>query len=72
MEFVTQIAYLDERPNIRKETAILISLLNSKNRELTPFLLYRRRRHKQEVHHVFLETVRECAGKVVSNDNLDL
>ena len=55
MQFVTQIAYLDERPNARKETAILISLLNCENRELMPFLLYRRRRHRREVHHVFLK-----------------
>ena len=70
MQFVTQIAYLDERTNVREETAILISLLNCKNRELTPFLLYRRRRRKREVRHVFLETVREYAEKVVSYENL--
>ena len=63
MQIVTQIAYLDERPNIEKETAILISLLNSKNRELTPYLLYRRRRHKREARHVLHETVREYAKK---------
>ena len=72
MQFVTQIAYLDERPNVRKETAILISPLNCKHRELTPFLLYRRRFHKREVHHVFLETVSEYAEKVVSYGNLEL
>ena len=71
MQFVTQIAYLDKRPNVGKETAILISLSNCEYRELKPFLLYRRRRHKREVHHVFLETVREYAEKVVSNENLD-
>ena len=71
MQFVTQIVYLDERPNVRKETVILISLLNYKSRELTPFLLYRRRRHKREVHYVFLETVREYGGKVVSYENLE-
>ena len=71
MQFVTKIAYLDKRPNVSKETAILISLLNCENRELTPFLFYRRRRHKREVHHAILETVRENAEKVVSNGNLD-
>ena len=71
MQFVTQIAYLDERPNVREETAIMISLLNCKISELTPFLLYRRRRHKREVHHVFLESVREYAEKVVSYKNLE-
>ena len=33
LRFVTRIAYLDKRPNVRKETAILISLLNFKNKE---------------------------------------
>ena len=71
MQFVTQIAYLYERPNVEKGTAILISLLNCKNRELTPFFIYRRRRHKREVHHVLLETVREYTEKVVSYENLE-
>ena len=71
MQFVTQIAYLDKRPNVRKETAILILLLNSENRELKPLLHHLLRRQKREVHHVFLETVREYAEKVVSNGNLD-
>ena len=66
MQFVTQVAYLDKRPNVRKETAILILLLNSENRKLTSSLRYLLRRHKQEVHHVFLETVREYAEQVVS------
>ena len=67
MQIVTQITYLDKRPNVRKENAILISHLNSENRELTPILLYLLRRHKREVHHVFLEIVREYAEEVVSN-----
>ena len=62
---------MNERPNVEKETATLISLLNCKNRELTPFLLYRRRRHKREVRHVLLETVGEYAEKVVSYENLE-
>ena len=69
MQFVTQIAYLDKRQNVRKETAI--SLLNSQNRELMPFLFYLLRRHKREVHHVFIEEVRKYAEKAVSNENLD-
>jgi len=71
MQFVTQIAYLDKRLNVRKETAILISLFNTENGELMPLLLYLLRRHKREVHHVFLETVHEYAEKVVSDENLD-
>ena len=71
MQFVTQIAYLDERLNVEKETAILISLLNFKHMELTPFLLYRRRHHKREIHHVLLETVRKYAEKVFSYENLE-
>jgi len=47
------------------------SVLNCKNREFTHFYHYRRLRHKREVHHVFLETVREYAGKVVSYENLE-
>ena len=34
-------------------------------------MLYRHRRHKREVRHVFLETVREYAEKVDSSENLD-
>ena len=72
MQFVTQIAYLDERPNVRKETAILISLLNCKNRELTPFLLYRRRRHKREVTMVSSRQFANMLKKVASYQNLEL
>ena len=71
VQFVTHITYSDRRANVKKETAICISLLNCKNRELTPFLVYRRRCHKREGHHVFLETVSEYAEKVDSSKNLD-
>ena len=71
MQCVTQNAYLDKRPNVRNKTAIWISLFYCENRELTPFLLYLRRRHKREVHHVFIETVREYAEKGVRYENLE-
>ena len=64
-------ALLDEQPNVKDETAIMILHLNSENRELTPLLLYLLRRPKREVHRVILETVRKYAEKVVSNENLD-